>query len=280
MIIPTIQLRPNVDVGEAIRLLQEQSANFRNEAQPAGGNSYGVGRNAYVDAATTTESRLRSILSFEDAAALFESPRHRDICSMTIGEQVFPMISAEVDAITHRLETLALELENARNLFADGGKCIVLDTNFYIEHPQKIENVDFHQILGSSGAVRVLIPMVVVDELDGLKRIQDAKRRGRARYSLAVIDRVIHDPPSPGLLTPAMANPPRGVVTMQIVSDVPDHVRLDIADDEIVDRSVACQPYAGSITLVTYDTGMSQRARIAGLNVKKLNPPELPPKSA
>jgi PIN domain len=270
MILPSIQLRPSVDVGEAISLLQERAANFRNEAQPVGWTNQGARRNAYVQEATHTEARLRSILSIKDAAALFDSSRHRDICSMVLGEQGFPMIAAEVESICHRLSTLALELDNARKHLADGARCIVLDTNFYIEHPEKIEDAGFHALLGSSGAVRLLIPMVVVDELDGLKRSGDLKRRWRAGYSLAVVDRVIEQPPSPGLLRVAQANPPRGAVTMQIVFDKPDHLRLPIADDEIVDRSAACQPYAGPITLVTYDTGQSQRARMARLDVLKL----------
>ena len=45
---------------------------------------------------------------------------------------------------------------------------------------------------------------------------------------------------------------------------------MPINDDEIVDRCVACQPYAGPVTVVTYDTGQSTRARSAGLKVRKL----------
>jgi len=51
------------------------------------------------------------------------------------------------------------------------------------------------------------------------------------------------------------------------------HVRLPITDDEIIDRVLAVQPLAGrKITLLTYDTGQSTRARNAGLQVRKLAP--------
>ena len=73
-----------------------------------------------MEAGTNPEARLRSILSLKDAAALFDSPRHRDICSMVFGEQVFPMIVAEVDAVTHRLDTMALELDKARKFYQWG----------------------------------------------------------------------------------------------------------------------------------------------------------------
>jgi hypothetical protein len=49
---------------------------------------------------------------------------------------------------------------------------------------------------------------------------------------------------------------------------------LPINDDEIVDRTLAIEPLAArKVTLLTYDTGQSMRARSAGLNVHKLVSP-------
>jgi hypothetical protein len=51
-------------------------------------------------------------------------------------------------------------------------------------------------------------------------------------------------------------------------------VRLQINDDEIVDRALAIEPLASrKVTLLTYDTGQSTRARTAGLSVVKLRKP-------
>jgi hypothetical protein len=48
-------------------------------------------------------------------------------------------------------------------------------------------------------------------------------------------------------------------------------VRLPIEDDEIIDRALAVQPLVDRpVTLITYDTGQSTRARKAGLQVVKL----------
>ena len=56
---------------------------------------------------------------------------------------------------------------------------------------------------------------------------------------------------------------------MELVFDSPGHVRLPINDDEIIDRVLAIQPPAGRpVTLLTYDTGQSMRARTAGLPVR------------
>ncbi len=45
---------------------------------------------------------------------------------------------------------------------------------------------------------------------------------------------------------------------------------MAINDDEIVDRALACERFVDDLTVITYDTGQSQRARAAGLKVKKL----------
>ena len=59
-----------------------------------------------------------------------------------------------------------------------------------------------------SGPVRVLIPIVVVDELDALKRGSSSRTRWRAGYSVVVIDRVTVDPPRAGILNPQHSMPP------------------------------------------------------------------------
>lgn len=64
---------------------------------------------------------------------------------------------------------------------------------------------------------------------------------------------------------------PRGRVSVELLFDPPGHVRLPINDDEIIDRASAVQNLAERpVTLLTYDTGQSTRARNAGLTVVKL----------
>ncbi len=58
---------------------------------------------------------------------------------------------------------------------------------------------------------------------------------------------------------------------------LPGHVRLPLPDDEIVDRGRAVQIIAGRpVTLLTYDTGQTMRARQAGLRPHKLSKPDEP----
>jgi PIN domain len=68
------------------------------------------------------------------------------------------------------------------------------DTSFYIHHKNKLEDVNPGSLLGDPHTdFVVLVPMVVVDELDRLKETKDKQTRLRAGYTLAVLDRLFKD---------------------------------------------------------------------------------------
>jgi hypothetical protein len=190
---------------------------------------------------------------------------------MAVGNQLIPMVRAEIEAQSDRFRRLEAELNLARNLFEGAGACLVPDTSFLIEHSKKIEEIDFHQLANTTGPVTVLMPIVIIDELDGLKRASNRTVRWRSGYSLAVIDRVIESPPWAGTLKDQEHLPPRGAVRLQAVLDPQGHQRMPINDDEIVNRCLACEPFSGDLTVLTYDTGQSTRAGAAGLKVNKLS---------
>jgi predicted ribonuclease YlaK len=125
--------------------------------------------------------------------------------------------------------------------------------------------------------VTVLVPIVIVDELDRLKESKDKRVRWRAGYTLAVLDRLLADGAGRARLRPGDGMPgPDGLtggeVTIELIFDPPGHVRLPGNDDEIIDRALAIEPLADrKVTLLTYDTGQSTRARSAGLQVVKLS---------
>ncbi len=123
--------------------------------------------------------------------------------------------------------------------------------------------------------MRILVPITVVDELDGLKnKASKPHAKWRAGYTLAHLDKVFAKSAGPATLRARSADGSRGYVRMEIMFDPPGHVRLPINDDEIIDRALAIQPLVGRpVTVLTYDTGQSMRARAAGLTVKKLTQP-------
>jgi len=190
------------------------------------------------------------------------------------------MVSLELAQRVEDFAAAVKDLEEQIGRWARPGRFVVADTSFYIQHPDKLEEVNFRPLLEIwEDPVRLVVPIIVVDELDGLKK--SGQERWRAGYTLAVIDRILANPPGPAELAPedfsalGTGGIPRGAVTMELVFDPPGHIRLPINDDEIIDRVLAIQTLAGrEVTLLTYDTGQSTRARAAGLRARKLTQPE------
>lgn len=161
------------------------------------------------------------------------------------------------------------------------GSFLVLDTGFYLNVPRadpdanyNLRDVDLAALSDTRGAIHVIVPIVVVDELDGLKQGGSRHTRWRAGHTLGVFDEIFR--PAKGrtaLLRPGR-DLLRGEVTAEIVLDPPGHIRLPIVDDEIIDRAVAVQDMAARpVTLLTYDTGQATRAANANLPVVKLSMP-------
>lgn len=173
-------------------------------------------------------------------------------------------------------DATAAEIERWRR----PGVMIVPDSSFYITHSHKLEAADFaHLVHLREEPTRVIVPILVIDELDGLKRSSDRQVRWRAGYTLAVLDRLLSSSAAAGVLreedfsalSQQVGRMPRGRVTIEILFDPPGHARLPIADDEIVAQALSAQNRSGRlVTLLTYDTGQATRARHAGLQVVKL----------
>lgn len=149
-------------------------------------------------------------------------------------------------------------------------------------HPQELKDTDLAQLTAPvtpGWAVHVLVPLLVVDELDRLKR--DSQARTRARVALKMLNDVfarVSEDRTMSLLRKADDTPgPDGLpglgpITMELLFDPPNHERLPDPDAEIVDRALAVQSLAGRpVTMVTYDISMALRARYAGLKV--VSPP-------
>ncbi|MGW6966416.1 PIN domain-containing protein [Streptomyces zaomyceticus] len=138
---------------------------------------------------------------------------------------------------------------------------VVQDTSFFIRHERKFKDIDFFDGLAPKAElVSVVVPMVVVDELDRLKESRDNHVRWRAGHTLGFLDELLD---GDALL---------GKAKVELLTDNRGHVRLPEADDEIVDRATAVRSMAaGSVRLITYDTGMAFRAKQLGLPVLKLS---------
>jgi len=238
--------------------------------------------NSYIAWVNESVRMLRHEVSPEDLERLVLTKRSWLLQSM-VGSAVAPLAVLVETEIADRLAVL----DEARRALAEQierwsrpGWFVVADTTVFCQ-ADKLEVLDLGGILMSRDEpVHLLVPMVIVDELDGLKRSGKPKVRWRAQYTLAVLDRVLSGSSTSARLRDEdfsaldSGGIPRGEVTVEIVPDPSGHARLPINDDEIIDCALAIQSLAGrKITLLTYDTGQNHRARDAGLQVKKLTEP-------
>jgi hypothetical protein len=189
------------------------------------------------------------------------------------------MLNVELTQRVDDFEAVRDSLNDAISRWSGFSTFIMPDTSVYIEHTDKLADLDFAEViygqLFPNTRLVVLVPIVVIDELDRLKESSNKQVRWRATHALGFIDSLFQETSHPGLLRSSDSKEWRGPVVMELVFDPPGHVRLPIDDDEIVDRALAIGSLAGSpVTLITFDTGQSLRARNAGLTVKKLTRPK------
>lgn len=276
-----VTLRPGVDRNQllnTLRSLHTEVVNLRGGGGPGQAQDR-IGR--YLEWAASAVRHLGNQVAAADIDRLVLTRGYDRLLpaiglpgtDITTQRVLNGMISLELDQRAEALEAAIKALQAQIERWPLTHAFVVADTSFYIEHQDKLEQADFQSLLDLPGMpVHVLVPIVVVDELDGLKRSKDRDARWRAAYTLAVLDRVLA--PSGGGTMAGTVIPPGqggGGCTAEIVFDPPGHVRLPINDDELIDRILAIQPLAGrQVTLLTYDTGQFTRARAAGLSARKL----------
>lgn len=193
------------------------------------------------------------------------------------GRMVGDLVDLEVEQRLQAFEDAISTLRKTLDRWTRPGWFVVADPSFYIQHPAPLADADLHAVLGLPGdeEIHLLFPIVVVDELDGLKEAGKARPRWRSLHTLGLLGSVLREDGT-GILFPAGRPRPgtdsiRGAVTVEIVLDQPGHVRLPIADDEIIDRALAIQHLAGrDVHLLTGDTGQSTRGRAVGLKVHQI----------
>jgi hypothetical protein len=237
-------------------------------------------RRSYIEWANDTAGQFRGGMSRADIDRLILTPPfwHIQALPSPLPDEARTTINTEIATRRAELEKLYMEVTRQVAQWSIHSHYVVPDTTMFIQHPDKLEDWDLAGITTdyAQRPLHVLIPMVVIDELDRLKEASKPRTRWRARYSLAVLDRVLQDPRKPGTLRPLQFPQSRGSLTVELVFDAPGHVRLPEPDDEIVDQAAMIESLAGpNVTLLTYDTGQSTRARAAGLTCHKLSdPPE------
>jgi hypothetical protein len=205
--------RPGVNRQNLLGLLRSMHSRVFNlrSGGPPGSTAYGW-LLAYLDWTSEAVRMLGNQISPADLDRLVLTKSYERLLSgvgswdgmaTELQRAVNGLVSTEMEQRVAPFEEAIKALEEQERRWELVGEIIVPDTSFFIEHSDKLEFVDFNALgLGIQGTrVHVLVPIVVVDELDRLKEAGRTKQaKWRASYSTAVLDRVLQRPASPARL--------------------------------------------------------------------------------
>jgi hypothetical protein len=172
------------------------------------------------------------------------------------------LVGRECKAWDARLERVIGELEARKAFLGWPGHLVVLDTSALVEGVF-FAAFDWHALDGSlkDGPVRLILPSLVVEELDNLKRYRDGRVRDRARSVLSTLWELHR--PSP---TEPVTLPGRPDTTIEVLLDGDWHRRRPNNDGEIIDQAVAVRELTGRpVILAAGDYTQLYRAAPAGL---------------
>jgi len=164
-----------------------------------------------------------------------------------------------------RLRKLISDLDDVHTRLAIGlaDEVAILDTN-YLLRGSPFSETNWSERFPSAAAIHLIIPHIVVDELDDLTHRSGAKDLARA--AIRTLDE----------LRAATAHPCDRIsvadqTTLQILPDPPLHARLPDNDSELMSRSQLVHAMTGKPpTIVTMDRGMIIRAHTHGLQALRI----------
>lgn len=174
------------------------------------------------------------------------------------------LIGPEIDVQVQRLAGIASSLRGYLPLRERPGHLAVVDTNVLL-HYQRIDKVDWADIVNDR-PVRLVIPHIVLDELDDKQYLGSDKVKEKVRSAIVPLDQLREQ-----LERRGYATLPVGEATVEYLVDDEDHTRRDNPDEEILDRARFLQQVtAKTVRVITADRGMRARAVARGLLVLEM----------
>ena len=270
-----MQLRRGVTVRQAIQVLEERISDSQ-QASASNASGPEIKRQVYLNWVDTTQKHLRTVFSDTDLEDSLLGRGYWHICGLSsesaerllnrlIGEELifqvgYPSINGDLGG---RFGEAAARLRALVRLTDRPGRICVPDTNALLHYTR------FDQLPWASrmqlALVRLVIPLAVVDELDGKKYARREEFQQRSRELLTLIDRYVT------ASSPDGYSQVREGITVEILPDEPNHLRMASNDQEILERCEFLQQATGTPTvLITGDSGMRISAQARSIDVFKL----------
>lgn len=174
------------------------------------------------------------------------------------------LVQEEIRGRVRVFNNMASTLDRERGRWAEEGATIIVpDTNIFLQEGKPFEAIDWPQVAGSQIPVRLALPMVVIHELDRLKRYGNNTTKSMARQALRWMTK--HLPMDLNAKSePLSASQPMTTVEVDVEDGGP---KPEDADGAIIRFTKRLDVISGPLTtrLVTYDLSMQLRARALGV---------------
>ena len=253
-----VELRRGRAPSDAVRVFTQRKQYLRNGVSGTDGQV----RDAYLRNIEAVELALESMLRGWGWRERVLSDRYWRIRSSGADSlRIWPMIDAELRGLEQWLDELIASLEvyveedqaaNPNALRA------ILDTNVYL-HFRLFSDLTWSSALGIPGPVRIILPMVVLQELDQQKNVGRKPVNQQARRVLRTLQELLE---GHGRGPVAIGDQQ----TMEVARDVPGHVPHPVPDEELLDRAEALEGRpGGQLFVVTGDLSMRIQAEVRNL---------------
>ncbi len=219
-------------------------------------------RRSFLRWMAEAESLVRSAFASMEPSIAFDSSRLVALQGDRIAaDQIYPVLQAEGARLIGQLEAAAHALTSPfpAPVLEQDRTIVVLDTNTLL-HYRNPDQIDWQALTGASD-VLLVVPLVVLDELDDKRNAKDTSLARRARNIASTIEK--------WTANAGAARPTELVngVAIVVLSEEPGHRRLPNNDDEIIAVARSLADRGERVFVATADGGMRTRARVRDVSV-------------
>ncbi len=265
-----IQFRPGVKIDQATQVIDRQAMEAGNGRGWGSGQPVREQMNHYFQWTDNAERQLGSVLAPGEAQALVFTQTYWALRTSPLdGVRLNTLIEREYESRQQALQQLAERLRAQSSRWErQAAPLVIPDTNMFLDKDETIDQIDWTMAADSNMEVRLVVPLIVIHELDRLKRQGNGTTAQAARAAIRWLACAL--PPEGEARSERFERQGRGATTVEAyLHDGP--TRPPDADAVIIDvckwlTTVSSLP----VTLVTKDLNMSLRATAADVTVTYL----------
>jgi hypothetical protein len=225
-----------------------------------------------------------SILSGASTSRLLLGDHFELLHLVSLRDQVPTIASLINTELQLRIETLTATItaiESLQRSLSD--LVIVIDTSVMMNAGPRLAKIDWDDVVNAiTRQASFVVPIRVVEELEGLKDRGSAAQRSNARHALKWLSSTLGNateqvPFPPGVeKSDTHASAPAGDANIRVLVDDLARVALVDGDRDIIDRALQLKPYTDRVILVTMDNAMTFRAGALALEAILLDDDQIP----